>query len=238
MAKNPTISQLDPGQIIKRVYDEANDQIRTTIDASVNINGQQTLVINDTEDSIKIGDGNGHYLAVNPDGSINTTSVNPSVGSNGATAPTSSTEVGGINPTGKLSPLQVDSAGQLKVAGISVFTSQDVRVLFLEVTGIAVGVETSVNSYTAPAGKISYLLSIDASGENRGQYNIYLNGSLLDKKYSNVTSLTANFDYKTGSGTVPGMIVPIGQTVDIKIINNGNSIASYNGRFLILEATV
>lgn len=52
MAKNPNPSLLDPGQIIKRVYDEANDQIRTTIDASINVAGQQTLVITDTVDSI------------------------------------------------------------------------------------------------------------------------------------------------------------------------------------------
>src|SRR5271166_5731894 len=42
--------------------------------------------------------------------------ANPSVGTNGVTAPTSSTEVGGINPSGNLQPLQTDSAGNLLVS--------------------------------------------------------------------------------------------------------------------------
>lgn len=76
MPKNPKITLLDPGQIIKRVYDEDNDQIRTTIDASINVAGQQTLVITDVVDSIKIGNGSGTFLDVNPDGSINVNVVN------------------------------------------------------------------------------------------------------------------------------------------------------------------
>lgn len=42
-------------------------------------------------------------------------SANPSVGINGQTAPTSSTEVGGINPGGNLQPLQTDASGNLLV---------------------------------------------------------------------------------------------------------------------------
>lgn len=41
--------------------------------------------------------------------------LNPSVGPNGVTAPTNSTEVGGINPSGNLQPLQTDAAGNLLV---------------------------------------------------------------------------------------------------------------------------
>lgn len=79
MAKNPVITLLDPGQIIKRVYDEDNDLIRTSINASVNVAGQQTLVITDVVDSIKIGNGSGTFLDVNPDGSINVNVINAAV---------------------------------------------------------------------------------------------------------------------------------------------------------------
>lgn len=44
------------------------------------------------------------------------TSSSPSTGSNGVTAPTSSTEVGGINPSGNLQPLQTDASGNLLVS--------------------------------------------------------------------------------------------------------------------------
>lgn len=46
-------------------------------------------------------------------------SSNPSVGSNGAPIPTSSTEVAGTNPSGNLTPLSVDASGNLNVNVVS-----------------------------------------------------------------------------------------------------------------------
>jgi hypothetical protein len=42
-------------------------------------------------------------------------SSNPSVGANGATAPTSSTEVAGKDGSGNLIPVSVDSSGNVNV---------------------------------------------------------------------------------------------------------------------------
>lgn len=70
MAKNPQNPQLDPGQIIKRVYDEDNDRIR--VDANVTAPDGNSILIDATTDSIKIGNtATGPFLNVNPDGSIN-----------------------------------------------------------------------------------------------------------------------------------------------------------------------
>lgn len=41
--------------------------------------------------------------------------TNPSIGANGSTAPTSSTEVGGVGPDGNLHPLSTDNSGVLNV---------------------------------------------------------------------------------------------------------------------------
>lgn len=54
-------------------------------------------------------------------------SSNPSVGVNGSIAPTSSTEVGGINPSGNLQPLQTDASGALIVSPLT--TSSTVTVV-------------------------------------------------------------------------------------------------------------
>ena len=70
MAQNPTITQLDPGQIVKRVYDESNDRIR--VDAAITAPDGTSILIDATTDSIKIGNtATGPFLNVNPDGSIN-----------------------------------------------------------------------------------------------------------------------------------------------------------------------
>lgn len=47
----------------------------------------------------------------------NITTNNASVGTTGTTAPTSATEVAGIDPSGNLHPLQTDSSGKLEVTG-------------------------------------------------------------------------------------------------------------------------
>jgi hypothetical protein len=49
------------------------------------------------------------------------TSVNPSVGTNNTTAPTSSTQVAGKSPGGNLVPVSVDSSGDLNVNIVNSF---------------------------------------------------------------------------------------------------------------------
>lgn len=66
----PPVTLLDAAQIIQLSYDEPNRRLRT--DASLSIDSAVISVdIQDTTDSIKIGDGTGPYLDINPDGSIN-----------------------------------------------------------------------------------------------------------------------------------------------------------------------
>lgn len=43
------------------------------------------------------------------------TTTNASVGPNGSTAPTSSTEIGGVNGSGNLTPVSVDNSGNVNV---------------------------------------------------------------------------------------------------------------------------
>lgn len=72
--------------------------------------------------------GTDDQLLVNPDGSINVNSTgggggsNPSVGPTGVTAPTSATEIGGIDPSGNLHAVSVDANGFVNVNGTSVVT--------------------------------------------------------------------------------------------------------------------
>jgi hypothetical protein len=65
-------SELDPAQILKRLYDDATNRLSTDaeISGSVTIESAQEVVISHVDDSIKIGDGT-DLLAVNTNGSIN-----------------------------------------------------------------------------------------------------------------------------------------------------------------------
>jgi hypothetical protein len=168
---------------------------------------------------------------------IATSGSNASVGLNGQLAPTSSTEVGGINPSGLLEGLLVDANGALVVNSSGSFGVQTVRVIYNEVASVPVGVETDINTYTAPGSGIAYLLGINTSGQNIGLFNIYLNGALFDRQYLSYTLFNLIFDYKTDSGSVPGYVVPSGSTILVKAINSGMSSVLYNARIFALEVT-
>lgn len=78
MAQNPDPSLLDPGQIIKRAFDGTNDRIRVETEiATVNIGGQQEIVISAEHDDIAIkSSSSGNELEPNADGSLNTYTQN------------------------------------------------------------------------------------------------------------------------------------------------------------------
>lgn len=67
-------SDLSQENILRDVHDPVAQTLRTTATAVIT-GGTIEVIISDTTDSIKIGDGTGDYLEVNDDGSINTVNV-------------------------------------------------------------------------------------------------------------------------------------------------------------------
>lgn len=88
---------------------------------------------------------------------------NASVGLNGSTAPTSSTEVAGVNPTGNLQPLKTDAAGNLLV-NLNAETGAPLHVI-VDSSALPTGASTSALQTT---GNTS-LSSIDTKTPSLGQ---------------------------------------------------------------------
>lgn len=61
---------LNSENIMRKVYDPSTESLKTSTIAVLDTNSV-SVQINDTDDSIKIGNGQGDYLAINDDGSIN-----------------------------------------------------------------------------------------------------------------------------------------------------------------------
>lgn len=80
---------------------------------------------------------------------------NASVGTTGSTAPTSATEIGGINPSGNLQGVNVDAAGNLIVSSAGVNTSGS----YAQITNLT----TTAQTFTAPAGAIGFIMEADSS---------------------------------------------------------------------------
>jgi hypothetical protein len=96
--------------------------------------------------------------------SVSVTASNPSTGSNGSSAPIYSTEVGGINPSNNLQPLQTDSSGNLKVvveSGSS--TVQNVNLANVGGTAIALGQALMASSLPVVIASNQSTLAISAA---------------------------------------------------------------------------
>jgi hypothetical protein len=63
MAKNPNPSALDQDQIIRRVFDGANDKLR--VDATLSLD-PGTIKLTDNDDSVAIGNGSGVHATITP----------------------------------------------------------------------------------------------------------------------------------------------------------------------------
>lgn len=127
------------------------------------------------------------YAVYPPSGS------NPSVGINGSPAPTSSTEVSGINPLGNLQPLQTDASGNLKV-DITSASGAPIHVI-VDSSALPTGASTS-------AQQVLQTADLDA-------LNARLAGSLVPKAfdenvitYVGITTNIATVTYKLAGVTV------------------------------------
>lgn len=116
--------------------------------------------------------GTDDQLLVNPDGSINVNSTgggggsNASVGPTGTTAPTSATEIAGIDPSGNLHAVSVDTNGFLNVNGTSVVsgtvTTDQAGLTAFQTSQYTVGI-TPVQLAPSPlANRSSISITIDA----------------------------------------------------------------------------
>lgn len=116
--------------------------------------------------------GTDDQLLVNPDGSINVNSTggggggNASVGPTGTTAPTSGTEIAGIDPSGNLHPVSVDANGFVNVNGVSTIagpvTTEQAGLNSFQTSQYAIGVTAVQLAPTPLPNRSSISITIEA----------------------------------------------------------------------------
>lgn len=170
-------NHLDANNVIKKVYDPSTEALRTTSIATF-AGDTVDVQISDQNDSIKIGDGEGDYLAINDDGSINTVvtgnlQVEISAADGDNIAISDGVDTLAVNPDGSINTVVT---GNLEVE-ISAVDGDSIAV---------VGTESG-----APSG-IQHTLKIGADGNARVGDNFRLVPSEIDQ--ITVTSQNANGD--------------------------------------------
>lgn len=124
---------------------------------------------------------------------------NASVGSNGATAPTSSTEVAGVNPSGQLQPLQTNAAGSL----ITTPDPASQQHVIVDSSALPAGASTSALQ-TAGNSSLS-TIATNTTGVSTAANQTTANSSL-----ASIDGKTPNLGQATTAGSVP-VVLPASQ---------------------------
>lgn len=94
------------------------------------------------------------------------------------------------------------------------------RVVQYSEVSVATGIETTILSYTVPLSKTLNINSINLSGENIGEYIIYLNGTnVLKTRTMFGSDLSKDISFK--------ITLNASEFIDIKVINPRTSIGDY-----------
>lgn len=201
---------LNSDNILKKVYDPSAETLRTTAVASF-VGGSVDISISDLTDSIKIGDGSGVYLDINPDGSINANvEVDAADGDNIAISDGTNTLA--VNPNGSIN--------------VNLTDDDNVINQYNEITSVPSAILTTILTY-APANN-GRIHKISVSGTNIAEYQIQINAVVREKirtYFGNSLNYTANTD----------IIVNAGEIITIKVIHNRPTVADFNASLEFLE---
>jgi hypothetical protein len=107
-----------------------------------------------------------------------------------------------------------------------------------EVTNVNPGIETTIVTYTAPSGVNTYLQFATVSSTNVSIFLIYVNSSLVGKKYGSYTQYNVDFEYFTGNTTAPGITLNTGDVVKVTAIQNQTTTANFDAVIQSLEVEI
>lgn len=97
--------------------------------------------------------------------------------------------------------------------------------VFDEITNVATASTQTIASYTVPAGQTFYLKHVEASGSNRGEFTVKINGNVEARKRTYQPIFNVDFpfyNFQVGEGV----------TVLIEVENNRSATNEFDARIL------
>jgi hypothetical protein len=201
-------TKLDANQVLKQAYDEVDNRLR--VDAQVSA----------TISTITLEDADGDQLDINADGSLNVNVQNETQ------VEISAADGDNIAISDGVNTLDVNADGTIDV---KVVPDGTVNSIYAEVTSVASSTPTIVTSYIA--GIAGRLKRIDVAGTNIAMYEVMINSVVEDKKYTYFgNSLNTEFVFGT-----EGLLLGIGDTVEVQVTHLRPSLGDFNARIHVLE---
>lgn len=200
----------------------ANNSEATTVSFST----PQEIVIDHADDSIKLGDGVDLVTTTTQGGDVGLDvnvlneleiELDASDGDNVAISDGTNNLV--VNPDGSIN---------------TTFVASPTVSTYAEVTSVPSSTPTAISSYTAPAGKTTFLQRIAVSGSNKAIWELKVNGITLDKKRTYFTKFDNEF-LLIGEPGSNGHSLAVGDVVTIVATHTRSFVGDFNARIQSIE---
>lgn len=218
----PIYTKLDASQIIQQSFDEQNDRLRVDAEVTAVISGPFEVAIDDTTDSIKIGDGSGTYLGINSDKSINVRILD----SNGSAIilgqQTKAQSIPVVLPTDQdiVATIPPDTI-------IGTIEAGTVDTAYNEVTSVVNGALTTIVSYMAVI--TTRLKAVEVTGTNIATYTVLVNGDVINKKRTYYGNLDNDFQFSKGYH------LNTSDVVSVQVLHTQPDPGNFSGFILVLK---
>jgi hypothetical protein len=135
-------------------------------------------------------------------------------------------------PTGTPQVLKINPDGSINVAqdlppSLTTFS------VFNAISSVANGTLTPILTYTVGAGLTNYLGTIEVSGTNMAQFEVYINGTLSARKRTSLIEFNETFDF-TGTEQT-GITLAAGTVVQVQVIQNRPNLGDYEARIVYAQ---
>lgn len=128
--------------------------------------------------------------------------------------------------------LEVNPDGSINV-NVVTGSSSNTKNFYNEVSSVVSSTPTTVVSYTAPVGKVSFLDRVFVSGTNIAAYSVKRKGTVIDKKRSYFgAALNVEFSFFSGEGSLN---LDPGDVIIVEVEHFRPNPGDFNGRIQVIE---
>ena len=199
---------------------------RLCVDANVtaNVSGVEVSLdgVGPGGDNVYLVDNaTGYKLKINPDGTLDVNvTVDAATGDNIAVHDSQGNELN-VNPDGSIN------------VNLTQSNPGDLKSFYNEVTSVANSSVTTIQTYTAPIGKKTYIQKVCLSGTNIAEYRIKINSTIQDKLRTYFGGpLNAEFKFvETGTG----LPIDEGDVITIEVVHVRPDLGDFNSRLQVIE---
>jgi hypothetical protein len=124
----------------------------------------------------------------------------------------------------------VNTDGSINVNIVSSSDTPGLIINYNEITSVAAGVETTIVTITAPPSGYR-LQKIEVSGDNIGQYKVYMGSNVILTKRTWWTAFNATFNFEDFNN---GLLLTSGQTVSITITHMSPNLGTFDATIMAL----